>query len=124
MQTFKTLRATTILISTFLILLSGCGVLTALEPTPTPDISVDQDDSQKYTMLAKAELSRQEGMHPDTIQLVSIEFTEFSDASLGVPEPGVDYAQVITPGYIIILKHKGATYEFHAAGNRIVRVPE
>ncbi len=124
MQNFKTLRAMAILISTLLILLSGCETIQALDPTPTTNINVDEEESQKYIMRAKAELSRQEGMNPDDIQLVSIEFTEFSDASLGVPEPGVDYAQVITPGYIIILQHRGETYEFHAAGSRIVRVPE
>lgn len=124
MRTFKSLRVMTGLISILLILLSGCGALQALQPTPTPNINVDEEESQKFIMRAKAELSRQEGMNPDDIQLVNIEFTEFSDASLGVPEPGVDYAQVITPGYVIILQHRGETYEFHAAGKRIVRVPE
>lgn len=124
MRTYKSRRAVIMLSAILLILLSGCGALQALEPTPTPNINVDEEESQIYIMRAKAELSRQKGMDPDDIQLVSIEFTEFSDASLGVPEPGVDYAQVITPGYVIILKHRGKTYEFHAAGNRIVRVPE
>jgi hypothetical protein len=34
------------------------------------------------------------------------------------------YAQVITPGYTIVLEVGGETYEFHASGDRVVLVPE
>ena len=49
---------------------------------------------------------------------------EFPDASLGVPEPGAVYAQVITPGYVIDLTAAGQTYRYHAAGERVVAVPD
>jgi hypothetical protein len=49
-----------------------------------------------------------------------IEPKDFPDASLGVPEPGMTYAQVITPGYVILLNAEGETYEYHAAGERVV----
>jgi hypothetical protein len=49
---------------------------------------------------------------------------EFPDASLGVPEPGKTYAQVVTPGYIVeLLLEDGQTYEYHASGERVVLVP-
>jgi len=121
----KILRFSLIIFSLTGMLLSACGPsLSPAESTIIPTPPLDPEESQKFIMRAKAELSRQEGINPEEINLVSIEFTEFPDASLGVPEPGVNYAQVLTPGYIIFLEYQGETYEFHAAEERIVRVPE
>lgn len=53
----------------------------------------------------------------------SVETTEFPDASLGVPEQGKVYAQVITPGYVIRLVVDDAVYEYHGSGDRVVFVP-
>jgi len=50
--------------------------------------------------------------------------TEFPDASLGVPEPGKMYAQVITPGYVIRLAVEGAVTKYHGTGDRVVLVPD
>jgi hypothetical protein len=38
---------------------------------------------------------------------------EWSDASLGCPQEGMMYAQVITPGYLIVLEAQGQTFEYH-----------
>lgn len=58
------------------------------------------------------------------IEVVEVTATDFPDASLGVPESGQMYAQVITPGYIIELRAQNETYVYHAAGERVVRFPE
>lgn len=47
------------------------------------------------------------------ITVKSVEFTEWSDASLGNPQPGEAYAQVITPGFKIVLTAGGEDYEYH-----------
>lgn len=44
----------------------------------------------------------------------SWEETEFSDASLGCPQPEMFYAQVITPGYVILFTVDGTTYDYRA----------
>lgn len=72
---------------------------------------------------AKADLAQELGLLSDEIQVQSVEETEFPDASLGVPEPGKVYAQVITPGYIIELSAGGQTYVYHASDERVVAVP-
>ena len=38
---------------------------------------------------------------------------EWSDASLGCPQPGMAYAQVITPGFRIALEAQGQLYQYH-----------
>ncbi len=82
-----------------------------------------QAGAEPLVKLAKADLARRLGISPDEIETQSVEQTEFPDASLGVPEPGQSYAQVITPGYIIKLTVEGQVYEYHAGGDRVVAVP-
>jgi len=49
---------------------------------------------------------------PASITVVSVDSVDWPDACLGVPTPGA-CAQVITPGYRIILSVSGQSYEFH-----------
>jgi len=74
--------------------------------------------------LAKADLAGRLGVDVEEIEVRSIEPAQFPDASLGVPEPGKMYAQVITPGYIIRLAVGKHVYEYHGAGKRVVAVPD
>ena len=74
--------------------------------------------------LAKADLAQRLDIDPDEITVQSVEPVEFPDASLGVPEPGKVYAQMITPGYIIDLAAAGQIYRYHASDERVVAVPE
>ena len=81
------------------------------------------EDVDSLVMLAKFDIMLKTGADIEKISTDSVEETNFSDASLGVPEPGVEYTAVVTPGYIIILKYDGDTYEYHASGERVVQVP-
>lgn len=74
--------------------------------------------------LARMDLAQRLGISPDEIDVLGVEPTEFPDASLGVPEPGQVYAQVVTPGYVIELSAEGETYHYHASEDRVVAVPE
>ena len=38
---------------------------------------------------------------------------EWNDSSLGCPKPGMNYLQVVTPGYRITLEAQGRRYEYH-----------
>jgi hypothetical protein len=73
---------------------------------------------------AKADLAQRLGIRPSMIDVQSVNEAKFPDASLGVPEPGKVYAQVITPGYVIRLVVEGQTYEYHASDERLVFVPQ
>jgi hypothetical protein len=69
--------------------------------------------SEEPLAAAIADLAQQSGASPDQIKLISMEAVEWNDASLGCPQPGFMYAQVITPGYKIILEAQGQQYEYH-----------
>jgi len=67
-----------------------------------------------------ARLSRPEA----AIALGRVEPVEWRDASLGCPRPGMVYAQVITPGFRIILLADGIAYEYHSdLAGRVVACP-
>ena len=48
------------------------------------------------------------------IRLVSSEPVDWPDTSLGCPKEGMAYAQVITPGFRLVLGAGQATYEYHS----------
>jgi hypothetical protein len=54
-----------------------------------------------------------DGVDFDEIEVVSAEAVEWPDAALGCPQGGMMYAQVITPGYQIVLEADGEEYDFH-----------
>jgi hypothetical protein len=103
-------------------LLSACGG-GSQEPAPgqAPDLPEDLDS---LVMLAKLDLSLKTGVDIEEIKTTSVEEINFSDSSLGVYEPGVEYDQVVTPGLIIMLEADGKEYEYHASGALVIQVPE
>lgn len=52
--------------------------------------------------------------------MVKVEDKEWSDTSLGCPKKDMMYAQVITPGFLIILSGDGKNYTYHAGLDKVV----
>lgn len=77
--------------------------------------------AEPAVMAAKRDLASRASVKIEDVEVTSFEAVEWSDSSLGCPQPGQMYAQVITPGYRVILKAAGQTYEYHTdRGNRAV----
>ena len=68
---------------------------------------------QTMVVVAKERLADRLDVSADEITLVRVQPVEWRDASLGCPKPGVDYIQVLTPGYVIKLEAAGSVYEYH-----------
>ena len=82
----------------------------AVEPTTQPYI-------QSLIDQATADLSRRAGLPIDDIEFLSFELKEWSDTSLGCPQPGMAYAQVPQDGYLILLGAGGQIYNYHGSGS-------
>jgi hypothetical protein len=67
-----------------------------------------------------ADLAQRLGVAEEEIAVNSLEATEWPDASLGCPQPGTMYAQMITPGYRVILEVNGQAYEVHTDGGQSI----
>lgn len=96
--------------------------ISPISPVPTAEESVAASivenmnpiqGSEEALTAALDDLSQQSGVPLDQISLVSIEARQWSDASLDCPQEGFMYAQVITPGYLIILEAAGTEYRYH-----------
>jgi hypothetical protein len=103
--------------------LSACGLFGGSD-SDAPQIPELPEDLESLVMLAKFDLTLKTGVDLEDIKTISVEQINFSDSSLGVPEPGVQYEAVVTPGLIIVLEAKGEEYEYRASGAKVIQVPD
>lgn len=101
------------------------GVGTPGAGTPnagTPDVSTPAASTPAVEIPAVArpavemviaQASTESGVPADQIEVVQVEPREWPDSSLGCPEAGGFYAQVITPGYLIRVTAGGEEREYH-----------
>lgn len=85
-------------------------------PLPNPDVSPVETPSgaaEQVLAAARTRLAEELGVDPSQVEIASVQSVQWSDTSLGCPEPGMAYAQVITPGYRIVLEVDGTAYEVH-----------
>jgi len=74
-------------------------------------------------MAARADLVNRQGVHIDQIKMYSLQRVEWSDTSLGVPQGDMMYAQVITPGFVLVLEAQGELFTYHTSIDRVVYAP-
>lgn len=76
-------------------------------------------NSSSLSLRARRDLSQRLGVSEESITEKSIAQTDFPDASLGAPLDGEMSAQVITPGWRIVLGAENETYEYRASGKQL-----
>ncbi|MCJ7621732.1 MAG: hypothetical protein MUP64_16130 [Anaerolineae bacterium] len=90
------------------------------QPTQgTPAASLPYE-ARRVVQMAKEDLARKLDLSISEISVISVESVDWSDTSLGCPQPGMMYAQVITPGFLIVLEAMGQTYDYHTDENSSV----
>jgi hypothetical protein len=77
---------------------------------PTPSAS----DLESLIEKAKEDLAQRLTIPISDIGLVEAKAVIWSDSSIGCPQPGMLYAQVLTPGYLVKLKYDSRNFEYHA----------
>jgi ABC-type Fe3+-hydroxamate transport system substrate-binding protein len=91
-------------------------------PVGTPGGAVNYPEMVKR---AVAQLAKDKNIPEAQIAVVTYEYTEWPDSSLGCPKPGQAYLTVITPGYRVILSAAGQQYEYHTnEKNMVIRCPQ
>lgn len=82
-------------------------------------------DAQPAVQAARAVLAGQLGLSdPGLVAIVQVLPVYWQNACLGVASPDLACAEVITPGYRIVLEAQGVRYWFHANedGSQIIQV--
>jgi hypothetical protein len=79
----------------------------------TRPVAEEWKNAPEAALNAAADLAQRLKIDIDTIKLVSVEQVDWPDACMGIQQPGVMCAQVITSGYKVILEANGQQYEYH-----------
>lgn len=85
----------------------------ATTPLPGPTAADLGPEAEQVMVLTQEDLARRLSIAPEAIAARSIEAVTWPDAGLGCPQPGMAYAQVLTPGFRVILETAGQAYEYH-----------
>jgi hypothetical protein len=109
-----------LIVAAILVVLSvACSSSESMPPRPTARERFEWE-SDPRVQRAISDAARQTGTDQAAVRVVSVEPQDWPNASLGCPKPGIMYAQVITPGLLIVLEAGGRRLEYHTdAGQRI-----
>jgi hypothetical protein len=80
--------------------------------TDTPVVG-DWGPAQPLVEAVVADLAGRLGLDKGQITVVQVSEKQWSDSSIGCPQPGQAYLTVITPGYQIILQVGDKQYDYH-----------
>ena len=88
-----------------------------LRTTPAPTVPTEAaatptaGDAAPEPVLQRAAgfLAGELGVAAAGLEVVSVAAMTWPDASLGCPQPGMMYAQVLTPGYLVVIRGAGGT---------------
>ncbi len=64
------------------------------------------------------DLVERTGVDAQAVTVVSVDEVTWRTASLGCPQRGFQYAQVLTPGVRIVLEADGVAHSYHAGAGR------
>ena len=78
--------------------------------TGVPEMS---DPQQERAITAARRQLAQMVTNADDAAIISVTAREWPDSALGCPQPGMMYQQVITPGYLVVLKTAGKVHQVH-----------
>lgn len=78
--------------------------------TPTPGI---EPGMASLVAAATADLMKRLSVTQDAIEVVSAQSVVWPDRSLGCPQPGMLYPQVLAEGYRIELRAQKQSYAYH-----------
>lgn len=84
--------------------------------TPAPPPSGVAADA--LVVQALVDLAGRLGVDPADVALASIQQVTWPDGSLGCPQEGMLYPQVLTQGSRIVLESGGKRYAYHSGGGR------
>jgi hypothetical protein len=112
------------------LLVSACGANT-LPATPTPALPVlsppatastvanslpgsnAQADPAEAVDAAVQAAATHLGVGRDQLSVERVEAHQWPDSSLGCPQPGQLYSQIVTPGYLIVIAAGNKRLEYH-----------
>jgi hypothetical protein len=94
----------------------------SVKPSPSPPLSTTArstlpgtpiDATLPVVVAAVEDLAGRLGIEPDAVTVIDASAVTWPDGSLGCPEPGMMYTQVLVDGMLVVLEADGRQYEYH-----------
>lgn len=79
--------------------------------TPEPMPNPDAESNLFVGPLVMIQLSAQTGIDIEEMEIISTEAVEWPNSALGCPEAGQMYADMIVPGYRLLIEAQGETFD-------------
>jgi hypothetical protein len=103
------MRLTVVTMVVAVILVACSNAATA--PTPSP-VALPPDAAGAVDAARQAAATHL-GIGPDQLQVSQVEPHQWPDSSLGCPQPGQLYSQIVTPGFLVMLTSGSHQLEYH-----------
>ncbi|NIM95906.1 MAG: hypothetical protein GTO18_19580 [Anaerolineales bacterium] len=92
-----------------------------VSPPPTSTEVAIPSEAEPLVNRAVADLAARLNVSEEKIDVVKVESVEWPDTSLGCPQPGIMYADVIIPGHNVVMIVNQDIYEYHeGSGQEII----
>jgi hypothetical protein len=85
------------------------------EPVPTLGPGTTGEVPEALLNTIKKDLSARTGADPASIEVVRAEAVVWNDGSLGCPQPGMEYTQMLVDGYWVVLQQGMKTFDYRAS---------
>ncbi|MCA1644491.1 MAG: hypothetical protein LC797_03155 [Chloroflexi bacterium] len=85
--------------------------------SPVPSVlpgSVPSADPQPLVEAALRDAAAHLGISAADLHVDQVDARQWGDSSLGCPQPGLMYSQIVTPGFVIIISGAGKQLEYHS----------
>ena len=93
------------------------AIVSPISPLPVPQPESDTEGQEMSEL--RGQVAEQLGLSDEALTLVSTEKVTWPDTSLGCPQPDMTYAQVLTPGWrVVLVDDEGQEYNVHTAESR------
>ena len=110
----------------FFLALGSCKPATAPRVTPLPDSPTPGESTPmtlptpvyankpELVLTATADLAQRLSVSSDQITVAGSFEVVWPDGSLGCPQKGMAYIEMLIPGYLVVLGYDGKRYEYHS----------
>jgi hypothetical protein len=118
------------------LIVAGCSSAAApsvVAPSPTSAVGaspivpenaispVPSDVPASIVEAVVADIAKTAGVAADQVEVVSAEPVTFPDGSLGCPQPGLAYTQMVVEGFKIVAKVGETVYDYRGSGTSFRR---
>jgi hypothetical protein len=92
----------------------ACTASTATPPNQNGATPVTvPPDAASVVEAAMSDATAHLGVSRDQLHVDQVQAHQWPDSSLGCPQPGQLYSQIVTPGYLVVISGSGKQLEYH-----------